>query len=171
MSLDTFSFKLREDEISYLYKFFNSSQVSRKDFISVLMTPHQNSNDLLSFIRQNKKKDEYTFLIESYIYQYINQSNKPFISNYYELDSSASGLQMTSILLNDTNIGKKCNLLGAEKVDIYSTAGNGFKKQVLALTKVVEALRSFLHLPHYIKETPTIMDEIEYKKNLMLFYI
>jgi len=164
MSLDTFSFKLREDEISYLYKFFNSSQVSRKDFISVLMTPHQNSNDLLSFIRQNKKKDEYTFLIESYIYQYINQSNKPFISNYYELDASASGLQMTSILLNDTNIGKKCNLLGAEKVDIYSTAGNGFKKQVLALTKVVEALRSFLHLPHYIKETPTIMDEIEYKK-------
>lgn len=163
MSVDTFSIKLHEDELSYLYKFFNSSKVSRKDFESVLMT-QQNSDDLLSFIRQNKKKDEYTFLIQSYIYQYKSQIKKPFISNYYELDASTSGLQMTSILLYDKNIGKKCNLLGTEKVDIYSLAANDHKKCFLSLKEDTENFKSYFKLPHNVKETPIIMNDTEYDK-------
>lgn len=71
----------------------------------------------LIYIKKYMTNIKKLFVLHSAILLYLKQL--PNIMNYYELDATASGLQMTSMVLRDATLGELCNLtLSQDKQNI-----------------------------------------------------
>lgn len=116
--LSTYENYLEQDQllkIKNLYDLFENTELSLEDlktYLVYIKNKKLSERDLfvetLDFVKKYMNNSKLFFVLHSSILLYLNPKNK--IANYYELDATASGLQMTAMVLRDANLGELCNL-------------------------------------------------------------
>lgn len=154
-NIDINKYKEEDDKLTlnYIYDFFNSTRLSYSALIEFLSNQklHYKSGDtgnILLFVKKYIKKLKRALIAHSHILLYLEKSlNRcKYIQPHYELDATASGLQMTSILLNSAYLGRASNLIGSGKTDIYKEACIVFNDKLHIMDKEYKAFIENTHL-------------------------
>ena len=93
------------------------------------------SIELLNFLIPRVKKVKKLYVVHSMILKDFH--NEGEFSNYYELDATASGLQMTAMLFKDRKLAEECNLVESankSRQDIYKETSSFFNEKLNSLS-------------------------------------
>jgi hypothetical protein len=107
---------INEDlKMSYIFKLFENPALNIAQLKCTLETFKSNSissehlfKETLAYVKIHMTNLKRLYVLHSTILLYLNPV--PKITNYFELDATASGLQMTSMVLRDANLAEFCNL-------------------------------------------------------------
>ena len=168
MTLDynTYQYKEKQLLLVYIYTYFNKNLISYEQLCSTIENTYDKEN-LLSFIISNIKIHKKILYVHSWILQYQMQQNNTYngylkyLSTYYELDASASGLQMLSILFNDELMARMSNLIGEEQQDIYTQACTHFKSNLQNAFDISSVIISRMSVKSSLKKNSIVLNIID----------
>jgi hypothetical protein len=157
-------------KISYVYELFENSTFSFEIFKEILLKYKESKlsytlifKESLLFVKTYVKSIKLLYMIHSAILSLVFPENT--ISNYYALDATASGLQMTSMVLRDRDLGELCNVSlpqnnSSINKDIYVIFS---KDSSHLITNILEELKIF-DIPLSLQKTidfyyPLLLDK------------
>lgn len=97
----------------------------------------------IAWLYANVKKPREVFLAKVIINNYLNKSNLGIV---YELDATSSGIQLVSLLMKSTTLGKISNVVGDKYIDIYKIFSNDFIKTIASAKAFINALLNELNM-------------------------
>lgn len=126
-------------QITYLYSLFNKNNISKSDLIAKLnlWKKHILNNfiffDILDYLKLNVKKVKKLYVVHSMICNLLLPQAE--IQNYFEMDATASGLQMTAMLFHHRKLAEICKLVDVKNnsknvKDIYESSAEYLLNQL-----------------------------------------
>lgn len=153
------------DEYFYNYDIYLKEQYKLKqDYLNNLLTININiEKDIIQKYKNMPNSFELGYEIMNFIKPHIKKIKKLYvvysmfirilffrkdIQNYFELDATASGLQMTAILFQNKKLGLFCNLANNDKIqeDIYDQCSSFLIKNLDMLKNLLYKI--FLEIPN-----------------------
>lgn len=169
MSEEVFLQQLDQDKLTYIRKYLKPEYVRDIDIVNSSVDDIANKagtdrllyldasfEETLELLRPRIKQKKKLFYVQSLIM--LRKNPQPEIANYYELDANASGLQMTSILLNSKQLAQVCNLYKYEDnpkiIDLYTIAGQEFSQNLEEMQESIRTFGRIFNIRLLFKENP-----------------
>lgn len=127
---------------TYFYSYITN--ISYKDFSQIYQEKPANYDFWLSFMYKRIKDIRKCLSLVSYIgLEILQRTNKSiYYANAYGEDATNSGYQVESMIFKSKSLGKLCNLVGQEKLDIYSELAKEYK---IVFTKAMNLMENLLN--------------------------
>lgn len=142
-------------KISYIFKLFENPNLNIEQLKCSLENFKNNSTSsehlfkqTLAYVKIHITNLKRLYVLHSAILLYLNPI--PKITNYFELDATASGLQMTSMVLRDANLADFCNLSPSGSTTTSNDIYMIFSEQALETFNVFFNEFSEFHIPEDI---------------------
>lgn len=160
-------------QIAYLYSLFNKNNISKSDFIIKLnlWKKHTLNNllffDILDYLKVNVKKVKKLYVVHSMICNLLLPQAE--IQNYFEMDATASGLQMTAMLFHHRKLAEICKLVDVQHnsknvKDIYESSAEYLKNQLDLLDAFTFNIIKILKHNEIIYNLNNIFDSFLFKE-------